>query len=217
MSSQDSSDLALAGLVHDLNNIFETIQEAADLISADSKYAKLAATLRRSATRGSRMLNSYMESSMALLEFESILDSAVEFLSDFLQAARRPAIEVVRRLEPGVRLRGNPSAWERVLVNLFLNAAQAMEEGGTVEVEARRTAEAVEIVVADDGPGISAKILPNIFDAHFSTRAKRSGLGLHIVQSIVRQHGGAVSASNRPAGRGAEFRIALPHVSGAER
>ena len=217
MSSQDPPDLALAGLVHDLNNIFETIQEAADLIGADAKYGKLAATLRRSANRGSRMLNSYIESSMAMLEFEAILESAVEFINDFLQAARRPSIEVVRRLEAGVRLRGNPAAWERVLVNLFLNAAQAMENGGTVEVEARRTPEAVEIIVADDGPGISVKILPNIFDAHFSTRARRSGLGLHIVQSIVRQHGGDVTASNRPAGRGAQFRIILPHVSAAER
>jgi len=217
MSSQNPTDLALAGLVHDLNNIFETIQEAADLIGADSKYNKLAATLRRSATRGSRMLNSYMESSMALLEFEVILDSAVEFINDFLQAARRPSIEVVRRLEAGVRLRGNPSAWERVLVNLFLNAAQAMETGGTIEVEGRRTPEAVEILVSDDGPGISAKIMPSIFDAHFSTRAKRSGLGLHIVQSLVRQHGGEVTAANRHSGRGAQFRIILPHVSGAER
>ncbi len=212
MSPQTGSDLTIEGLVHDLNNVFETIQEAADLLAKDPKQARLAAALSRSVGRGSRILSSYLEHSQELLDFELILDSAIEFAHDFLQAVKGPQIEFVRQIDPGLRLRGNPAGWERVLVNLILNAAQAMESDGTVEVSAARSASGIAIRVSDNGPGISPKILPNIFDPHFSTRAKRSGLGLHIVQTIVRQNGGNVFASNGPSGRGAIFDIELPNA-----
>jgi signal transduction histidine kinase len=212
MSSQTPQDLTLAGLVHDLNNVFETIGEAAEMLSADAKHAKLAATIRRSVNRGSRILSSFFESSLAQLEFETIHDGAVEFATDFLRAVKGPAIEFPRSIDGGIRLNGNPAAWERVLINLFLNAAQAMDKDGTVEVTARQSESEIEITVEDDGPGISPRILPNIFEPHFSTRARRSGLGLHIVQTIVTQHGGTVVASNRPSGQGACFRISVPRT-----
>ena len=129
-----------------------------------------------------------------------------------MQLKRGIKLEFTRNIEEGVRMRGNATAWERVFMNLFLNAAQAMEEDGVVEIAAARTARGVEIVVSDDGPGISAKILPRVFEPGFSTRAKRSGLGLHIVKSIVAEHGGIVEASNRPNRQGAQFSILLPPV-----
>ena len=122
----------------------------------------------------------------------------------------------MRNAEAGIRLRGNPAAWERVLANLFLNAAQAIAHAGTggdkgaIEISATRGPSAIEITVADNGPGIHPQNLPRIFEPRFSTRAKRSGLGLHIVQTIVRQNGGEVVAANRPSGAGAQFRITLP-------
>jgi signal transduction histidine kinase len=209
-------DLTIEGLVHDLNNVFETISEAADYLAKDPKYARLGGSLKRSVTRGSRILSSYFEQTQAFLDFDVILDNAIEYARDSLQAVRGPSIDFVRNADPGIRLRGNPAAWERVLANLFLNAAQAIAQGGTgsdkgtVEISAARNGSAVEITVADSGPGIHPKILPRIFEPRFSTRAKRSGLGLHIVQTIVRQNGGDVSASNRPSGAGAQFHIRLP-------
>jgi signal transduction histidine kinase len=65
--------------------------------------------------------------------------------------------------------------------------------------------------VRDEGPGIAAEILPDIFKPHVSTRG--SGLGLHIVETIVRQEDGQVRAANRPDGRGAEFTITIPAPS----
>jgi signal transduction histidine kinase len=210
------SDLTLEGLVHDLNNVFETIAEAADLLSRDPKHARLAGTLKRSVNRGSRMLSSFVEHTQASLEFDGILDNAVDSARDWLQAVRGPSIDFVRQFEPGIRLRGNPASWERVLTNLFLNAAQAIaqasEGGGAIEIRAARTPSAIEITVSDNGPGISPKVLPNIFEPHFSTRARRSGLGLHIVRTIVRENGGDVTASNCPSGCGALFRITLPSM-----
>ena len=99
-------------------------------------------------------------------------------------------------------------AWERVLINLFSNAVRAMADGGKIRVRATRGAHEIEISVADEGPGIPEAILDQVFEPHVSTRG--SGLGLHIVRTIVRQDGGDVHASNRPGGRGAEFTITIP-------
>lgn len=204
------TDLTLEGLVHDLNNVFETIQDTAELLSKDPKYSKLAATLRRSTARGSRILSSYFEHSQAGLELDQILQHAIEFARDSLLAVKGPEFEFSLNLEPGLRLRGNPAAWERVFANLFLNAAQAKGDDGMVTVSASRGPAGTEITVSDDGPGISPQNLPRIFEARFSTRAKRSGLGLHIARTIVEQNGGIISASNAAGGRGAQFRIVLP-------
>ena len=210
MPETPQPDLTVDGLAHDLNNVLETIADAARLLSRDPKYARLAATIHRGAARGTRILSSYVEQSQASLDADLILDAAIEFVRDFLDAVKGPHLEFVRRVEPGLRLRGNPAAWERVFVNLFLNAAQAMgEEDGTVEIEAARSA-SIEITVRDDGPGISSRILPNIFDPGFSTRAKRSGLGMHIVKTIVDRYGGSITASNCSTTRGAQFQILPP-------
>jgi signal transduction histidine kinase len=204
------ADLSLDGLVHDLTNVFETIARHSDLLAMDPKYALMAANLQRSATQGVRILSSYFEQSMASLELDAIVDRATDFARDFVQLKRGTQIEFTRRIEDGLRMRGNPAAWERVFMNLFLNAAQAMEDAGVVTIEAARTARGVEIVVSDNGPGISPKILARVFEPGVSTRAKRSGLGLHIVKSIVEERGGSVEAANGPSGRGARFTILLP-------
>jgi len=110
-------------------------------------------------------------------------------------------------VEPALVLR-NAWAWERVLINLFCNAVQAMPQGGTIFVEACRMNGNIQIVVADEGPGIAPELLAVIFDPHVSTKVL-GGLGLHIVHSIVTQEAGEVRVSNRQ-GAGAEFTITLP-------
>ena len=208
------SDLTLDGLVHDLTNVFETILRNSELLALDPKYAKTAATLQRSATQGVRILSSYFEQSLASLDLDAILDRATDFARDFVQLKRGIKLGFTRNIAEGLRMRGNPTAWERVFMNLFLNAAQAMEGDGEVTIEAARSARGVEIVVSDDGPGISAKVLPRVFEPGVSTRARRSGLGLHIVKTIVEEHGGTVEAANCPSGRGARFSILLPPGDG---
>ena len=116
----------------------------------------------------------------------------------------------MRYVEPGLLLPRSSTDWERVLFNLFVNAAQAMKAGGIVEISARRAGQETEITVADNGPGIPQKILPQIFEPHFSTKSSSSGLGLHIVKSIVSQNGGTVSVWNRTDASGAAFCIRLP-------
>lgn len=211
---QGEFELTLAGLVHDLNNVLQTISEAAELLSEDPQWKKLAVTIERNVQRGKRLVDSVRETGAGSFELQMIADSAVEFARDFLQAARRRPFEFKVEIEPGVRIRGNPVAWERVLVNLVINAAQAMGQPGAygrgVEIRAGATADGgVEICVADEGPGIPEEILPRIFEPRFSTHAAHKGLGLHIVESVVRENGGTVAARNREEGKGAEVLIRL--------
>jgi signal transduction histidine kinase len=86
---------------------------------------------------------------------------------------------------------------------------RAMPEGGTIYVSARQNHGHAEIVVRDEGEGIAPEILADLFRPHVSTKA-RGGLGLHIVETIVKQDDGQVRAANRADGRGAEFIITLP-------
>jgi signal transduction histidine kinase len=200
------SDLTLPCLVHDLNNVFQTLVEAADLLSSDPRWAALSAAIVRSVERGKNLTASIQNVEQGAATLETVVANAISFVEDSLIAGRGPKISFTCYLDPGIELR-RTWAWERVLINLFSNAVRAMLNGGTIEVRARYRDSNIEISVLDDGPGIAPEILPDIFKPHVSTRG--SGLGLHIVASIVHQEDGFVRAANRPGG-GAEFTITIP-------
>ena len=89
-----------------------------------------------------------------------------------------------------------------------------MSQGGVIEVEARREGDRIEIVVSDSGPGIPLEDLSEVFKPHYSKKASGSGLGLHVVDQIVRQNGGVVRATSRGSIPGASFQITLPSYFG---
>jgi signal transduction histidine kinase len=209
MEEKQQSDLTLPCLVHDLNNVFQTLVEAADLLSTDPRWAALSAMILRSVERGKNLTASIQQTEQNAAPIETVLAHAISFVEDSLISGRGPKISFLCEIEPGIELR-RTWAWERVLINLFSNAVRAMPTGGTIHVRARHLETDVEISVLDEGPGIAAEILPDIFKPHVSTRG--SGPGLHIVESIVRQEDGFVSAANRPGG-GAEFTIVIPVVA----
>jgi len=99
--------------------------------------------------------------------------------------------------------------FEQVLSNLLINARQAMPEGGQVSVSARNVDSAIEIKVADDGPGMDEAILERIFEPYFSTKDTGSGLGLSIAYSVITRHGGQLTVQSVP-GQGSEFTIQIP-------
>jgi signal transduction histidine kinase len=205
---QNAQELTLAGLVHDLKNVFETIQEASDLLTSDPRWAALAATIQRSVEQGRRVTDSFQES-VRTFDIESVLENAVQCTRDFLMVSGSPELLFLCYLEPGIRLAGRPGAWERVFVNLFINSAQVMPHGGEIEVRAQHKGNAIFVTVTDSGPGIPSEILPRVFVPGFSTR-RSNGIGLAIVKSIVEAHGGIVVASNRQDGPGALFSITIP-------
>lgn len=110
------------------------------------------------------------------------------------------------------RVRVDANQLSQVMVNLLLNAAQAMPDGGAIIVAAEKTdsAETIELRVTDNGIGIPADILPHVFEPFFTTkRGKGTGLGLSISQAYVRSHGGEIKVDSLP-GRGTTVRISLP-------
>lgn len=203
------SELTREDLIHDLNNVFETITEAADLLSTDRRWKTLAATLGRSVTRGKRLLGAIPDSTPYLA---GIVEDAIQSVTDYCIAARKPRLRFVREIANDTRLPGSAKDWERVFLNLFLNAAQIMQKPGRIDIEAQQLENMLCITVSDNGPGIPVDLLPRIFRTNVSTKTSRSrsGRGLHIVAAIVKQYAGRVSAGNRERGNGAVFTISLP-------
>jgi PAS domain S-box-containing protein len=158
-------------------------------------------------------------------------------VTQFLQAIRptppqlRPAglNEVVQKtlelLQPEIENRGlnvktrlarqlpatpiDPNQIQQVLVNLVRNAMQAMTGGGTLTLQTWEGADGVWVSVADTGGGIPQEQIKRIFEPFFTTKQKGSGLGLMIVQRIVRAHGGRIELESQ-VGRGSTFRVGLP-------
>lgn len=97
----------------------------------------------------------------------------------------------------------------QALMNVVINAIQAVERSGQIDLEARKAEQQLELIVRDNGPGIPAEKLAAIFDPYFTTKAEGSGLGLWIAQQIVTAHGGTLKAQNGNGG-GAIFTLLLP-------
>jgi len=204
------SDLTHECLIHDLNNVFETITEAAELLNADRHWRPLAATLQRSVARGKRLVGAIPDHTPDLA---SVIEDAIQSAHDFCTTARKPHVEFRANLPSAIPLPGSAKEWERVFANLFLNAAQAFRRPGQIEIATERGDDGLKILVTDNGPGIPVEILPRIFRPNVSTKAvsaRRSGLGLHIVASIVKRYGGKVMAANRDTRSGAVFTISIP-------
>jgi len=122
------------------------------------------------------------------------------------------ATQFALAVEPDVAVLGNGDRLVQVFVNLLRNALNAVPRaGGRIAVRARTDRNRVAIAVEDNGPGIPAEVLPDIFEAFVSTRldARGTGLGLTVAQGIVHQHGGTIAASNRAEG-GACLELVLP-------
>jgi two-component system, sensor histidine kinase FlrB len=140
-------------------------------------------------------------------------------LQDLQQAIDVPLSVAGCRLEvldeaPGAKLYGNREALLSVLQNLVSNAMQACGKGGRLQLLAQTVsdphgAEAVNLLLSDNGPGIPDALLERIFEPFFTTRAQGTGLGLAVVQAIVRAHQGMVWVESEP-GQGSTFGLRLP-------
>jgi signal transduction histidine kinase len=120
------------------------------------------------------------------------------------------------RLADRLELRGDPELLRECLMNLFLNAADAMREHGSavrsisVTAELDRETDRVCVVVRDSGPGIPPQYRAKVFDVSFSMKRDGHGFGLSKTYQVIARHGGQIDVADTPPGEGACFVITLP-------
>jgi len=186
------------------------VAERAELLETVCEEAERLERLVRNLLDMTRLEAKGMKVKREWIPVEEIVGSALTRLERWLEGRA-----IVTRLPPDLPLLSvDPVLLEQVFVNLFENAAKHTPPGSAIDVTARRVDGAVEIVVADRGPGFPAGDELRIFEKFHrgrGTSAPGAGLGLAIVRGVIEAHGGTVTASNRTGG-GAEMRVLLPIV-----
>ena len=125
-------------------------------------------------------------------------------------------VQVELKLAPDLpRVQGAADQIAQVFLNLIVNAAEAMSDGGRLRIESRADATHVQVTFADTGPGIAPEDLPHIFEPFYTTKDSGTGLGLAVSYSIIESHGGTLSVDSVP-GHGATFTVRLQAATAPE-
>lgn len=220
-----AKDEFVAQLAHELRSPLSPITSALELmrLANNPELARVQAILERQTKSLARLVDDLLEVTRGevgrlylkrqTVWLEDIVDQALEAAAPILQTRRH---ELRVRLAPGLAVHGDASRLVQVMSNLVSNAAKYTEDAGTIVISGARIHHEVVLSVRDSGIGIAADMLPRVFDKFVQAdgAAPRSrgglGLGLHIVQMIVKEHGGHVEAHSDGLGRGSEFTVRIP-------
>ncbi len=228
---------ALAGgIAHDFNNLLTAIAGSAEAALARAPDGNAAPELRQvleSAGRGAALVRQLLAFArqQALRPRVVELNEAVASMGELLKRLLGSRVKLALHLEePSRRVRIDPTQLDQVIMNLALNARDAMPEGGAMRIatghavvlrpeplghEVLPAGRYALLEVSDSGAGIPEEVLPRIFDPFFTTRRDQggTGLGLSTVHGIVRQSGGFIAVDSK-RGEGTRFRIWLPRHEG---
>ena len=220
-----------SAMIHDLNNLLTVIQLNSALIESGGfepdEVTAAAAKISEAAQRAADLTRKVLSFSRrtvaepAPVELGELLDGLVRLLEPLV--AKRVEIEIVPG-PPRRWVRGDRGALEQAILNLVLNAVEAMPGGGRVSLAANPASsravppslpagDYLVVSVTDGGEGIPPEDHERLFEPFFTKKSTGTGMGLAIVAQVARQHGGAVDFATE-LGRGTEFRIWLPAVSG---
>lgn len=209
---------------HELRNQLSAISGQAQMLLRDAAKGTFDNVERRAqmvleqSRRMEGLSKGLMDFSRAELTIERVdVNALIQKSIEFVRTQNRfDGVEWDLKLaEPMPELRADPGQLQQVLLNLFLNAADAMNEKPparkaiAVTTALDERSRTVQVRVSDNGPGIPASIERRIFEPHFTTKANGHGFGLSTSYRIVTNHGGAMSVSS-PAGQGAVFTVSLP-------
>lgn len=221
-----------SGISHDFNNLLSIIQGNADLIhflASDDRTKRMASTIRKAAEQGAKLTGQLLAFSRAqplnLKPFD--LNQALENVQDLLMSSLGSTVQVRLELDAALSpVRADPHQIELAVLNLAINAKDAMRDTGTVTIRTgRRPAppelatgqEYAVISVTDTGTGINSEIIDKVFDPFFTTKphGKGTGLGLSQVYGIAQQSGGTARIISE-VGVGTTVEIWLPFAGPEE-
>ncbi len=224
------------GIAHDFNNLLTTIQGYTDLamlkldkndpLYRDLKQIHLAALRAAGLTRQLLLFSRKQPMKLVSLNINRVIDDLLKMLNRVIGED----IEIKTFLEPNLwTVKADVGNIEQVIMNLAVNARDAMPSGGTLIIRTEniflsyedsknipesRPGKFVSISIEDTGIGMEKNILPRIFEPFFSTKeaGKGTGLGLSVVYGIIKQHNGWINVFSEP-GKGSTFRVYLPAFS----
>jgi CheY-like chemotaxis protein len=212
------------GIAHDFNNLLTAIAGYSEFLSAgleDERLRRHADEIRKAAARAAALTGQLLAFSRRQVLQPRVLDlnAVVSDMDMMLRRLIGEDVELVTLLDPKLgAVRADPTQVEQVIVNLAVNARDAMPHGGAVTIETTNVAtgdgEFVELRMSDTGIGMTEEERQQLFDPFFTTKAGGTGLGLATVYGIVEQSGGTIEVDSEP-GLGSCFRIVLPRVDEA--
>ena len=225
-SKLESLGIFAGGIAHDINNFFTGMLGCIALgkkslsgpESSAIKYLDDAESTALKARGLAEQLLTFAKGGEPVKRIISLTDM-LNLSADFILSGTR--ITCSRTFAPDLKfIEADETQVSQVVNNILLNAVQAMQGGGEIKISAANIilgrenpyslpeGEFVEVTIEDQGPGIDGDVLTRIFDPFFTTKSDGSGLGLSVAYSVVRKHGGGISAFN--SSTGAVFRFVLP-------
>ena len=213
-----------AGVAHEIRNPLSSIRGFAYLLgkghAEPSPEREYADTMVREIDRINRVVSDLLNFArpMALEPEEVCLTDLIDHVVTLVSAdTKAQGIDIHVRSEPDrLRLFADSNQLTQAILNLALNAIQALEDGGTIDVRAGRhqSGEGVAIVMEDNGPGIPPELQEKIFEPFATTRERGTGLGLAMVRKIAENHNGEVRLESPPPGKthGTRFTLLLKDV-----
>ncbi|MBE9068804.1 response regulator [Leptolyngbya cf. ectocarpi LEGE 11479] len=225
-----------SGIAHDLNNILTPIYGVAELLSmqfpdVDDHIQHEFEILKNSAKRGSEIINQVLlfakgvEGDRSLLSIRYLINEIRSFVHKTFPKSIKIAVDIPKDIGS---VKGDETQLHQVFMNLFVNARDAMPNGGKLMISATsleldpasvsshldvEAGPYILVTVADTGTGIPADQLTRIFDPFFSTKQAQggTGLGLSTVHGIIQSHGGFITVDTE-VGKGTQFKVYLPAV-----
>ena len=208
-----------AGIAHEIRNPLASISGAIQLLKEEKEGGESSHRLMEIVLAESGRLNRLITDFLLYaqppklnkkkVDIAGLVDSTLEVFSRSPQWTQ--GTKLAKIMGPNITIAADPQQLEQVLWNLFINAVDAMEGKGLLEIRAHKDDEGkiVTLEVSDTGKGIPPKDIKKIFDPFFTTKDGGSGLGLSIVHKIVEIHGGTLAVESRH-NRGTTFTVTLP-------